>query len=182
MSYLGYADDVLIFSSASMESLRLVKQVLTDYEAVSGQRINAGKSCFLVHPTTSSSKRLGIQRVTGFSYKLFRIKYLGFPLYCGRRKKDFFGGLCQAVTLRVLSWQNRLLSQGGRIVLLKHVLSAMPTYLLMAVSPPKAIFKELEGIFSNFLWGSTDEGPKHHWIRWKDLCGSREEGGLVSVY
>ncbi|XP_071939025.1 uncharacterized protein [Coffea arabica] len=96
VSHLGYADDVLIFSSASMKSLKLVKQVLTDYEAVFGQRINARKSCFLVHPTVSPSKRLGIQR-------------------------------------------------GGRIVLLKHVLSAMPTYLLMAASPPKAIFKQLEG-------------------------------------
>ncbi|XP_071940698.1 uncharacterized protein [Coffea arabica] len=97
VSHLGYADDVLVFSSAVMKSLKLVKWVLTDYEAVFGQRINARKSYFLVHLTASPSKRLGIQR-------------------------------------------------GGRIVLLKHVLSAMPTYLLMAVSPPKAIFKELEGI------------------------------------
>ncbi|XP_071909744.1 uncharacterized protein [Coffea arabica] len=48
----------------------------------------------------------------------------------------------------------------------------------MAASPPKAVFKELEGIFANFLWGSGDNGPKHHWIRWKDLCVEREEGGV----
>ena len=60
VSHLRYADNVVIFSSASMKSLRLVKQVLTDFEAVSKQRINARKSCFLVHPTTPSSKRLGI--------------------------------------------------------------------------------------------------------------------------
>ena len=104
VSHLGYADDVLVFSSAVMTSLKLVKWVLTDYEAVFGQRINARKSYFLVHLTASPSKRLGIQRVTGFSYKPFPIKYLGFPLYCGPRKKVFFGGLCQAIILRVLSW------------------------------------------------------------------------------
>nr|XP_027121228.1 uncharacterized protein LOC113738192 [Coffea arabica] len=134
-----------VLSSASVKSLRLVKQVLSEYEAVSGQRINARKSCFLVHPKASSSKRLGIQRVTGFSYKTFQIKYLGFPLYCGRRKKDFFGGMCQTVLLRLLSWQNRLLSHGGRIVLLKHVLLLCATYMLMAASPPKSVFKEIEG-------------------------------------
>ena len=68
VSHLGYADDVLVFSSASVKSLRLVKQVLSEYEAVFGQRINERKSYFLVHPKVSPSKRLGIQRVTGFSY------------------------------------------------------------------------------------------------------------------
>ncbi|XP_027077018.2 uncharacterized protein [Coffea arabica] len=50
VTHLGYANDVLVFSSANVKSLKLLKRVLTTYEAVSGQRINAGKSCFLVHP------------------------------------------------------------------------------------------------------------------------------------
>ncbi|XP_071939807.1 uncharacterized protein [Coffea arabica] len=100
VSHLGYADNVLIFSSASMKSLKLVKQVLTDYEAVSGK---------------------GSMRERAVS-------------------------LCTRRFLCPRDWEFRgLLSQGGRIVLLKHVLSAMPTYLLMAASPPKAIFKQLEG-------------------------------------
>ncbi|XP_071906092.1 uncharacterized protein [Coffea arabica] len=163
---------------ATTRSLRLVKRVLTDYEAVSGQRINAGKSCFLAHPKICPAKKLTIQRLTGFKYTPFPIKYLGFPLYCGRRKKEYFGGLCQAILLRIQSWQNRVLSQGGKIVLVKHVLSSMPTYLLMAASPSKSIFQEIEGMFSNFLWGATEGGTKHHWIRWKDLCVSHAEGGV----
>nr|XP_027082134.1 uncharacterized protein LOC113704429 [Coffea arabica] len=178
VTHLGYADDVLVFSSASAGSLKLVKRVLTNYEAVSGQRINAGKSCFLVHPKVGLSRRMAIQRLTGFMYKPFPIKYLGFPLYCGRRKKEFFGGLCQAVLLRIQSWQNRVLSQGGKIVLLKHVLSSMPIHLLMAASPPKAIFQELEGMFANFLWGASEGGPKYHWIRWQDLCVPQDAGGV----
>ncbi|XP_027182183.1 uncharacterized protein LOC113780597 [Coffea eugenioides] len=178
VTHLGYADDVLIFSSVSARSLKLVKRVLTTYEAVFGQMINAGKSCFLLHPKVCPSKKMAIQRLTGFMYKSFPIKYLGFPLYCGRRKKDYFGGLCQAILLRLQSWQNRVLSQEGKIVLLKHVLSSMPTYLLMAASPPKSIFQELKGMFSNFLWGATEGGSKYHWIRWKDLCVPHEKGGV----
>ena len=83
VTHLGYANDVLVFSSANVKSLKLLKRVLTTYEAVSGQRINAGKSCFLVHPKVCPSKKMTIQRLTGFMYKPFPIKYLGYPFYCG---------------------------------------------------------------------------------------------------
>ena len=63
-------------------------------------------------------------------------------------------------------------------MLLKHVLSALPIQLLMAASPPKSIFKEIEGRFSNFFWGESVWGQKLHWIRWKDLCVPGEEGGM----
>ena len=85
----------------------------------------------------------------------FPIRYLGYPLYYGRKKKEYFAGLCLAVVSKVDSWKNRLLSVGGSVVLLKHVLFALPVHLLMAVSPPKSIFKEIEGRFSNFLWGES---------------------------
>ena len=63
-------------------------------------------------------------------------------------------------------------------MLLKHVLSALPIQLLMAASPPKSIFKEIEGRFSNFFWGESVWGQKLHWIRWKDLCLLVERGGV----
>ena len=106
-----------------------------------------------------------IWQITDFLFKLFSIKYLGYPLYCGRRKKEYFARLCQAVVLKIDSWKNRLLSFGERIVLLKHVLSSLPVYLLMVASPSKIVFKEIESMFSNFLWGSSEGGPKFSWIR-----------------
>nr|XP_027102884.1 uncharacterized protein LOC113724156 [Coffea arabica] len=178
ITHLGYADDVLVFSSANVTSLRLVMRVLDDYEASSGQRVNKSKSCFLGHATLGRSRRTVIQRVTGFRSSSFPIKYLGYPLYYGRRKRVFFEGLCQAVVRKVESWENKLLSAGGRIVLLKHVLSALPVFLLMAASPPKSVFREIEGRFSNFLWGESEWGHKCHWIRWQDLCVPGDEGGL----
>ncbi|XP_027157143.1 uncharacterized protein LOC113758529 [Coffea eugenioides] len=122
-------------------------------------------------------RRTMIQQVTRFNFRAFPIKYLRYPLYYGRRRKEYFAGLCQAVVSKVESWKNRFLSTGGRIVLLKHVL-ALPVYLLMAASPPKSVFKEIEGRFSNFLWGDSEWGHKLHWIGWKELCVPGEEGGM----
>ena len=79
---------------------------------------------------------------------------------------------------KIASWQNRLLSFGGKIVLIKHVLSSIPLHLLATVSPPKSILTAVERIFSNFLWGAVEGVAKHHWIGWKELCAPREEGGV----
>ena len=64
------------------------------------------------------------------------------------------------------------------MVLLKHVLAALPVYLLIAAFPPKSVLKELERRFSNFLWGEADGGQKLHLIRWGDLCLPGDKGGL----
>ncbi|XP_027151985.1 uncharacterized protein LOC113752040 [Coffea eugenioides] len=156
-THLGYVDDVLIFSSATATSLRLVMRVLEDYEASSGQLVNKSKSCFLGHTNLGRPRMMVIQRATGFKSCSFPIRYLGYPLYYGRRKKEYFAGLCQAVVSKIESWKNRLLSAGGRIVLLKHVLSALPVYLLMAASPPKSVFKKIEGP-SQIIFGVSQSG------------------------
>nr|XP_027109303.1 uncharacterized protein LOC113729178 [Coffea arabica] len=103
----------------------------------------------------------------------------GCPLYVGRRKKVYYADTCNAVAARILSWKNQILSVGGRVVLIKSVLSSMPIHLLAAASPPKGILMALEKLFTNFLWGSSDSEDKFHWMRWEDLSRPREEGVLV---
>ena len=96
----------------------------------------------------------------------------------GRRKKAYFQNLITTVAATIASWKNRLLSLGGKVVLIKHVLSSLPLHLLATVSPPKSVFATLEHLFANFFWGSDEGGLKYHWIRWKDLCAPKKEGGL----
>ena len=79
---------------------------------------------------------------------------------------------------KINSWKNRLLSPGGKIVLTKHVLSSIPLHLLVAVSPLKSILATVERLFANFLWGTDDGAFQYHWIRWKDLCATKEEDGV----
>ena len=67
---------------------------------------------------------------------------------------------------------------GGKVVLIKNVLSSIPLHLLATVSPPKSVFAYLERLFANFFWGSVDGDLKYHWIRWEDLCVPKEEGGI----
>ena len=54
----------------------------------------------------------------------------------------------------------------------------MPIHLLAAASPLKGIFSSLEKVMAEFLWSSTEFGPKFHWINGGELCSSQDEGGI----
>nr|XP_027086510.1 uncharacterized protein LOC113708247 [Coffea arabica] len=178
ITHLSYADDVLVFSGASSASLRCVMQIIGKYEAVSGQEINVQKSGFMVHAKLPSQCVARIRRVTGFGLKSFPVRYLGCPLFVGRRKCLYFMELVQSVISKVSSWRSRFLSNGGRIVLIKHVLSAIPTHLLAASCPPKGVLALVERAMANFLWGEREGGLRHHWIKWADLCADSSQGGV----
>lgn len=51
---------------------------------------------------------------------------------------------------KLLEWKQKLLSQGGRLVLLRHVLSSMPIHLLSVLHTPKAVIKKLNSLFASF--------------------------------
>ncbi|XP_071909787.1 uncharacterized protein [Coffea arabica] len=149
--HLAYADDVIIFSSGTRSSLTLVKDVLEGYSLVSDQRVNRQKRCFLVHSRLPAQRTALIGQVIRFQRRVLPIRYLGCPLYVGRRKKVYFVDIYNAVAARILSWRKQILSPGGRMVLIKNVLSLMPIHLLAASSPPKGMFGVLEKLFTNFL-------------------------------
>lgn len=55
-------------------------------------------------------------------------------------------------------WANRSLSFAGRLVLLMHVIRAMPIYHLMTMSLNTQGFEKLECILRDFLWGKNELG------------------------
>ncbi|XP_027156179.1 uncharacterized protein LOC113756908 [Coffea eugenioides] len=178
VTHLAFADDVLIFTNRSARALRNIIRVLELYQSSSGQQVNGQKSGYVVQPSTPIARWRTIERITGFPQLQSPIRYLGFPLYLGRSKASDFGEVSHAVLGRILSWKSKLLFQGGKLVLIKHVLSSIPLHLLSAAVLPASVFSMIEKVCSNFLWGSSEGGPRYHWIRWDQLCFPTEEGGV----
>ncbi|XP_059289936.1 uncharacterized protein LOC132043485 [Lycium ferocissimum] len=90
----------------------------------------------------------------------------------------YFGGLISKVAARIQSWHGKLLSFGGRAVLIKSVLHSLPLHLLSVVEPPKTTISLIEKYIANFFWGDNAGKNKYHWKAWKDLCFPKEEGGV----
>ena len=164
VSHLAFADDVIIFANGSVAALKRVIRVLERYQNDSGQLVNVQKSGYLVHPRVSSARKGVIERVTKFQRKQFPVRYLGAPLFIGRAKEVYYSDLCQKVLNTVLSWKSRLLSFGEKLILIKHVLSSIPIHLLVVGVMPKGVFRMLERLCVDFLWGAVGERKKFHWI------------------
>lgn len=75
--------------------------------------------------------------------------------------------------MRIFSWHNKLLSFGGKQILISHVLPSIPIYLLVVMSPPKKVIESIQQFFSKFLWSNAGGIKGKHWVAWKDLCYPR---------
>ncbi|CAN1223225.1 Putative ribonuclease H protein At1g65750 [Linum perenne] len=71
-----------------------------------------------------------------------------------------------------------MLSFGGRLTLLKSVLSSLPLYSLSLFKAPVSVIKELERLQNKFLWEGCREERKHHLVRWEMVKASLQNGGL----
>lgn len=178
IKHLLYADDTLIFLNGRSSSIKGCLNLLNLYCECSGQRVNAAKSSFLL---SNNAPRERIQitiQATKFQHKKFPLEYLGVPLFQGRAKAIYFEGMIKKVRSKIDGWKNKLLSKGGKLILLKHILLSMPVYQFSAFDVPKAVIKSLESIFSSFIWGNYKDKPNKKWISWDKISTPTASGCL----
>ncbi|XP_059284862.1 uncharacterized protein LOC132038160 [Lycium ferocissimum] len=95
-----------------------------------------------------------------------------------RKRKEYYSDLIKRMKGRLHSWKGKLLSFGGKAVLIKSVLQTMPLHLLSVLAPPKCVLNELHKVFARYFWSNKEEGRSKHWVAWKDVCLPIQEKGL----
>lgn len=178
ISHLSFADDLILFTRGHRRSLRALFDFIGRYEKASGQLINKDKSFFVASPRCSPLQGRIISSLVGIRRSTLPFRYLGCTLYTGRCKKVYFASLVQSVRNKLDGWQARLLTPGGRLILIRHVLQALPIHTLAAMNPPLGILRELEGLFSKFFWSNSTDNPRKVWRNWNWLSFPIEENGI----
>ncbi|KAL2246956.1 UNVERIFIED_CONTAM: hypothetical protein Sindi_2547900 [Sesamum indicum] len=153
---LGFADDVLLFCHADMDSIRVFKTGLDRFAEWSGLWLNEDKS-HLIISRSAQGLREEMMTVLGFQEGILPMKYLGLPLLSSR--------------LTISDW----------VQIIKSVLMALSLYWASAFILPKKVINEIEKRLRTFLWkGTTTSGyPK---VAWKDLCRSKDECDRTSIW
>nr|XP_027067853.1 uncharacterized protein LOC113693523 [Coffea arabica] len=178
VSYLAFADDIVIFTRGDNRSVQSLMGFLELYQHGSGQRVNKDKSFYIVSPKCPLAAKRLLSRRTGFQYKGLPFVYLGCKLVKGKMRMEHFQPLIDRIQAKLVGWKNRLLSPGGRLILIKHVLSSIPIYTLAVSELPRGVIKRIEKLMSTFLWGEVEGRDKRHWRKWQALCKPTQENGL----
>ncbi|XP_059306367.1 uncharacterized protein LOC132057781 [Lycium ferocissimum] len=170
---------LIIFTSANEDYLRLVVETLTNYDKVSGQRVNKHKMRFYMHHLTSQNIKAVVHNVTKIPEKEFHFTYLGVPVYYGRRMNIHYKEMIEKIQNRLSSWTGKFLSIGERITLIKHVLQSVTIHLLSACDPPHRVLAQIHRLFAKFFFGATQLVIQASIGQpGKLLCHPTEEGGM----
>lgn len=102
-----------------------------------------------------------IQNITNFTQVdgNDHLEYFVVPLFQGRTTSKYFEKLKKKSSTKIDGWSNKILSTGGKMVLINSILCSIPIYTLGASAAPKKVIRELKGTFSTFLWGKYQGKP-----------------------
>ncbi|XP_033139542.1 uncharacterized protein LOC117131581 [Brassica rapa] len=105
-------------------------------------------------------------------------KYLGIPEDISGSKCKLFAFLKDDLMHRVNGWTGRWLSKGGKEVMIKSILLALPTYVMSTFLLPLEICENLASAIAQFWWSSNPPKRGIHWAKWEKVCLPKEEGGI----
>ena len=177
ITHLCFADDLFLFSYGDPWSVQILKDSLEEFGDATGLWPNKDKSSVFFCKVTNDNQKL-IKDIMGFRSGTLPVKYLGVPLISTRLWHADCMPLIEKVKHKLLDWQNNWLSFAGRVQLALSVLSSMQVYWASVFILPVSVSKEIEKLIRNFIWSGADLAQGKAKVAWKDVCMTKEEGGL----
>jgi len=178
LTHLLFVDDVILLGTGTLPEWIAFDVILSTFCKASGMSISADKSCFLFN-NVNDDTLIDIARV--LPYKMEPIvsgfKYLGYYLKPLGYKVSDWNWLIQKFENKIFHWSHKLLSLGGRLILVQAVLSSIPVYWLGLAPIPVSVLNKLRSLTFAFLWGSSGNNHKYHLSNWKHLSWPKKNGG-----
>jgi hypothetical protein len=105
-------------------------------------------------------------------------KYLGMPSDVGKSKNGAFKYLKDRIWKKVQGYLEKLLATGGKDVLIKSVVQAIPVFSMSCFKLPRGLCQAVNSIIRSWWWGSKDGKRKTAWVSWETMCSPKYAGGL----
>ncbi|GJU77185.1 RNA-directed DNA polymerase, eukaryota [Tanacetum coccineum] len=142
----------------------------------------------LVNGNPSSDKLMGIGvntsvvetavNLIGCSILSSPFSYLGVKVGSNMSRISSYDDVVSKVSSHLSKWNLKSLSIGGRLTLLKLVLTSIPLYHMSIYKVPMGVLKKLESIRRNFFNGTDGSVRKSTWINWSTALAPNKNGGL----
>jgi hypothetical protein len=159
-SILQYVDDTIIFMEHDLEKAHNLKLILSAFEQLSRLKINFNKSelfCF----GEALNEVTAYANLFGCGQGQFPMSYLGIPIHYRRLTLAEWKLVNERLQKRLSSWKDKLLSLGGRLVLINLVLLNMVIHMITFFLLPKGVLQKLDYYRSRFFWQGDSEKKKY---------------------
>ena len=154
-------------------------KVVRKYGKASGQCINFDKSSLLFGKRINANSRQEIKDVLGIQNEGGMGTYLGIPEDISGSKCKLFAFLKDKLMHSVNEWIYRWLSKGGKEVLIKSILLALPTYVMSTFLLPLETCENLARAIAQFWWSSNLPKRRIHWVNGKKSVYQERRVGLA---
>ncbi|GJU30905.1 RNA-directed DNA polymerase, eukaryota [Tanacetum coccineum] len=153
ISHLFYADDAVFVGEWSASNIITIANVLKCFYLASGLKINFHKSKLMGVGVNSDVVNRAASMV-GCSMFTSPLKYLGVKVGANMSRISSWEDVVNKVSTHLSTWKLKTLSIGGRLTLIKSVLTSIPLYHMSIFKVPLGVLKELEAIRQNFFNGA----------------------------
>lgn len=172
------ADDLMVFAEGNKRSVEGIFEVFEKFDKMIGLKISLEKSTLLMAGITSQNQDDILSQFPFAAGKL-PVRYLGLPLLTRNMKITDCLPLIEKIRKKISTWTGRFLSYAGRLQLIQSVITSLTNFWMAAFRLPSACIKDIERLFSTFLWLGPDLNGRKVKINWKDICRTKKEGGLA---
>jgi hypothetical protein len=97
---------------------------------MSGMRMNYNKSEIVSTDPNDIEDTKQFARIFGCPVGELPIKYLGIPLHYYKQSREDLQPLIDKIIQMIAGWRGKLLTQAGRLTLIKACIASIPIYLL----------------------------------------------------
>jgi mannosylglycoprotein endo-beta-mannosidase len=177
ITHLCFADDLMMFCHADVDSISMLKASLDRFSSLSGLYINLAKSSLYLS-SIDGRLRSCIADNIGIQETMLPVRYLGVPLISTRLTHTDCIPLVERIIARIKLWTSSSLTYAGRLQLIKSVLFSIQVYWSSIFILPYATINKIESILTAFLWRGTSLSSAGAKVAWHAICYPEQEGGL----
>lgn len=174
---IQFTYDTLIIRGGGWKNLWSIKFIFRGFDLVSGLRVSFHKS-ILIGINVSKYFLIAASNFLSCKIEESNFNFLGIPIDSNPRRIKTYSHIIDKFKSKLALWRGGYLSFADIIIVINSIFTRLPIFFFLFYKAPVKVWRDIDKIWQRFPWGGTNVKSKIHWVRWDNVCKSKEFGGL----